>query len=353
MIEVVSIDEYKKWDSIVKRFNAYDVYYLSGYTKAFQLHGDGEPLLFYYRADKFRAMNVAMKRDLAENIHFQGKINPETLYDLSTPYGYGGFLIEGTIDDRNIKDLDEAFSSYCALNNIVSEFVRFHPVIQNAKVDKGIYDVIDLGKTVTIDLASKELIWDNLSSKNRNVIRKAIKSGVKICWGRSIELVDFFIPLYEQTMRKDNATQYYYFKRDYFMSAINDLKDNMTFFYALFEDKIISMSMILFGNRKMHYHLSASDQNYQHLAAGNLMLYEAACWGSSNGFISFHLGGGLASEEDGLYKFKKAFNRNSDTVFSIGRKIFDEEKYGRLVELRAQEKDFCRENGYFPSYRAN
>ncbi|MDD4096328.1 MAG: GNAT family N-acetyltransferase, partial [Oscillospiraceae bacterium] len=326
---MIKINQPEEWDSIVKSFTDYDVYYLSGYTKAFQLHGDGEPLLFYYNTDDFRAINVVMKRDIARDSHFNGKLESGTHFDLSTPYGYGGFLIEGTVTDSNITKLDEAYSSYCSGNHIVSEFVRFHPVNRNADVNKKIYDVTDLGNTVTVDLSSKEQIWDNLSSKNRNVIRKAMKSGVTVHCGNSPDLLDDFIRLYEQTMRKDNATPYYYFSREFYISVLEDLKGNMTFFYAVFEEKIISMSMILFGNRKMHYHLSASDQNYQYMAAGNLMLHEAACWGCENGLQSFHLGGGVGSGEDGLYKFKKAFNRNSDTVFSIGKKIFDKEKYDR------------------------
>ena len=39
-----------KWDDIVKSFPNYDVYYLSGYVKAFQVHGDGEALLLYYQS---------------------------------------------------------------------------------------------------------------------------------------------------------------------------------------------------------------------------------------------------------------------------------------------------------------
>jgi Pyruvate/2-oxoacid:ferredoxin oxidoreductase gamma subunit len=36
------------------------VYYLSGYSKAFQLHGDGEPTLFYYEDSNIKAVNVVM-----------------------------------------------------------------------------------------------------------------------------------------------------------------------------------------------------------------------------------------------------------------------------------------------------
>lgn len=46
MIKIYSIEEAKKWDELVRTFANYDVYYLSGYVKAFQIHGDGEPQLF-------------------------------------------------------------------------------------------------------------------------------------------------------------------------------------------------------------------------------------------------------------------------------------------------------------------
>ena len=40
------------------------------------------------------------------------------------------------------------------------------------------YNVQPLGETVSIDITSKELIWNNFSPKNRNVIRNAINNGL-------------------------------------------------------------------------------------------------------------------------------------------------------------------------------
>ena len=350
MLEIINIDESDKWDSMVKSFSNFDVYYLSGYTKAFKLHGDGEPILIYYRDEEIRAINVVMIRDIAENKRFKDKIESKSLFDITTPYGYGGFVIEGIPNDNNLKKINKEYSDYCRLKNIISEFVRFHPVLNNSKINCEIYEVIDLGKTITMDLISKEQIWNDLSSKNRNVIRKAIKSGVEIYWGRSPELIDEFIPLYNATMNKDDATDYYYFNKEFYKSVLEDLRYNSLIFYALYDQKIISMSMILFGNDNMHYHLSASDKEYQSLAATNLLLYEAACWGCENGYKSFHLGGGLGSKEDSLFKFKKAFNKNSDTYFSIGKKIFNQEKYDELIEIRDID---CNNSNrtFFPQYR--
>lgn len=351
MLEVINIDESDKWDSMVKSFRNYDAYYLSGYTKAFKLHGDGEPKLIYYHDEEIRAINVVMIRDIAEDKRFKDKIETKSLFDITTPYGYGGFIIEGNPNDNNLKEFNKEYSNYCRSKNIISEFVRFHPVLKNSKFNNEIYDVIDLGKTITVDLVSKEQIWNDLSSKNRNVIRKAIKSGVEIYWGRSSELINEFIPLYNATMNKDNATDYYYFNKEFYKSVLDDLRYNSLIFYALYNQKVISMSMILFGNESMHYHLSASDRVYQNLAATNLLLYEAACWGCENGYKSFHLGGGLASKEDSLFKFKKAFNKNSETYFSIGKKIFDQEKYDELIEIRLQENEFDIDTTFFPKYR--
>ncbi|SCZ81393.1 lipid II:glycine glycyltransferase FemX [Acidaminobacter hydrogenoformans] len=351
MLEIVNIDESDKWDSMVKSFSNYDVYYLSGYTKAFKLHGDGEPTLIYYHDEEIRAINVVMIRDIAEDKRFKDKIESKSLFDITTPYGYGGFIIEGIPNDNNLKKFNEEYSDYCRSKNIISEFLRFHPILKNSKINSEIYEVIDLGKTITMDLISKEQIWNDLSSKNRNVIRKAIKSGVEIYWGRSPELIDEFIPLYNATMNKDDATDYYYFNKEFYKSVLEDLRYNNLIFYALYDQKVISMSMILFGKDNMHYHLSASDREYQSLASTNLLLYEAACWGCENGYKSFHLGGGLGSKEDSLFKFKKAFNKNSETYFSIGRKIFDQEKYDELIEIRLQEEDFDTKTTFFPKYR--
>lgn len=351
MISIITLDESNKWDSIVKSFSHYDVYYLSGYTKAFKIHGDGEPALIYYHDEEIRALNVVMIRDIAEDKKFKDKIESHSLYDITTPYGYGGFIIEGTLSNSNLKNLNEEYSNYCRLKNIISEFVRFHPVLENSKLNSEIYEVTDLGKTITMDLISKKQIWNDLSSKNRNVIRKAIKSGVEIYWGRSPELINEFIPLYNSTMNKDGAIDYYYFNGEFYKSVLEDLKYNSLIFYALYNEKIISISMIIFGNDNMHYHLSATDREYQGLAATNLLLYEAACWGCENGYKSFHLGGGLGSREDSLYKFKKAFNKNSKTCFSVGKKIYDQEKYYELIKIRENGVEDCEGTSFFPRYR--
>ena len=344
MITVHTLEQSNEWDKIVRSFSDYDVYYLSGYVKAFQIHGDGQPLLFYYETEKMRAMNVVMKRDISNDNRFSEKIEKNTYFDFITPYGYGGWISEGISSEDFLLE----YENWCGKNNIISEFVRFHPVIKNCEFLRNNYEVIDLGGTISMDITSPEVIWQNITSKNRNMIRKAQKSGVKIYNGRFPQIFDEFIKIYNGTMDKDNADKYYYFGKDFYDSILNDLKSEAQIFYAELEGKIIAASIILAANGKLNYHLSGSLREYQSLAPTNLILYETALWGSDNGYKTLHLGGGVGSREDSLYKFKKAFNRGEPCQFSIGKKIFDLEKYNELTDMRNDLTD----SGYFPKYRA-
>ena len=334
MLKEFSIDNAEVWDQFVKGFHDYDIYYLSGYVKAFMIHGDGVPKLFYFEDDYMKAINVVMIRDIENDVNFIYKIPPNAYFDITTPYGYGGFLVEGIVNDNSLRLLENEYRTYCINVGIISEFVRFHPVLHNSEILKSIYETSKHGKTITMELNSKLQIWNNLISKNRNMVRKSLKSGVEIYCGRSKELFEAFMPLYNATMDKDKAKQYYYFKENFYKSILYDCKYNSIIFYAVYQDKIIAMSIVLLANGHMNYHLSAVDKQYQQLAPTNLLLYEAACWGCENGFKTFHLGGGLGSKEDSLYKFKSSFNRESNYEFVIGKKIFDEEKYKELVEIR-------------------
>lgn len=343
MIKIYNISEAKTWDEIVRTFSNYDVYYLSGYVKAFQIHGDGEPQLLYYTSKELRGIYVYMKRRTAI----------EGVFDSITPYGYGGFLLDGDVNDASLNVMWIEYEQKMIEECIVDNFVRYHPVLNNAKPMKICSEVIDLGKTVAMDISSEETIWANIHSKNRNMIRKAEKNGIEIKHGQSIELFDEFIKIYNATMAKDNAEEYYYFKPAFYESIHNDLKDNYEMFWAEFEDHIVAMSIVIFANGKLNYHLSGSDIEYRNLAPSNLLLYKATIWGCKNGMKTFHLGGGVGSGEDNLFKFKIAFNRFSDYQFSIAKHIFDQEKYDNLVELREKnDANFNKESNFFPLYRS-
>ena len=294
MIKLFNLSEAEQWDACVKSFAEWDVYYLSGYVKAFHIHGDGDPFLLYYEDNGLRAIYVYMRRPTAL----------PSVYDSVTPYGYGGVLFEGDATEENRKAFWAGYLTVMHDENIVDNFVRYHPVLKNAVPMKDISNVIDLGKTIAFDLTSPEVIWENIISKNRNMIRKAEKNGITIEHGKGMDLLDKFTEIYNATMDKDHAEEYYYFKRPFYESIDRDLQDNYEMFYAMYEGRPIAMSIMIFANGRLNYHLSGSDIEYRNLAPSNLLLYKAALWGYEQGCKTFHLGGGVGSGEDNLYKFK-------------------------------------------------
>lgn len=343
MIILNSVSNVEFWDERVKSFADYDVYHLNGYVKAFMIHGDGTPYLLYYEAKELKALYVFMKR----------KTSIEGYFDSVTPYGYGGVLFEGNTSEENLQTFWDAYVEVMRAEGIVDNFVRYHPVLANAVPMKQVSTVVDLGKTVAFDLSSSEVIWENITSKNRNMIRKAEKNGIEIRHGKGLELFQDFKRIYNATMEKDHAEEYYFFGDAFYESIHRDLHDNYEMFYAVLNGEIIAMSIMLFANKQMHYHLSGSMIEYRNLAPSNLLLYKAALWGCEQGYKTFHLGGGVGSGEDNLFKFKAAFNRKSDYQFSIGKEIFDQEKYDELVaERTSRDSEFDKNSKYFPLYRA-
>jgi len=342
MIKIFDISQAEAWDEVVKSFPNYDIYYLSGYLKAFYIHGDGKPQLLYYTADGIRAIYVYMQREIAEGV-----------YDIITPYGYGGILFDGDVSEDKLLSFKTDYQQFLVEKGVVDNFVRYHPILNNAKNMRSLFTIIDLGETIAMDLSSEDIIWNNITSKNRNMIRKAEKNGVEILHSRDWGLFDDFMRIYNSTMNKDNAEDYYYFKDGFYCSIHNDLYDNYEMFYAVYKGEIIAMSIMIFANDRMHYHLSGSLSEYRNLAPSNLLLYKAALWGCHQGFDIFHLGGGIGSGEDSLFKFKAAFNRSSNFQFSIGKEIFNHEKYDELVNDRiSKDPLFDCKSAFFPLYRS-
>ena len=208
MIRLFDLTQTEQWDACVKSFAEWDIYYLSGYVKAFHIHGDGDPFLLYYEENGLRAIYVYMRRETA----LPG------VYDSVTPYGYGGVLFEGNTSEENRKAFWESYVQKMHEENIADNFVRYHPVLRNAEPMKAVSNVIDLGKTIAFDLVSPEVIWENIISKNRNMIRKAEKNGIEIHHGKGLELFKDFRRIYNATMDKDNAEEYYYFGEQFYES---------------------------------------------------------------------------------------------------------------------------------------
>lgn len=376
--EVISSKQNRRWNEIVHSFLHWDIYYLNEYAHSFEIHGDGEAFLISFQWQgntkddidvaeqtenemgrqavsgqvSCRLCYVVMKKDISADEKFTDLLPGDCWYDLETPYGYGGFLLQGTFTKEACDAFVEKMSTFAKEHRIVSQFVRFYPVYHNETFYTRMTDSETryLRDTIYIDTTDKEDIMANMDSKNRNMVRKAMKNGVTIRHDKG-EHLDDFIRIYEATMDHDHATAYYYFEREYYEYLIEHMKEHVVFFYSVYEGNYIGAALFFFNEEYMHYHLSGMYTECRSTAATNLLLYEAAVWASERGIRLLHLGGGLEAE-DSLFGFKKQFNKKGRLPFYVGRTIFDQKVYNELMLLRKEADDsFDMKNGFMIQYR--
>lgn len=341
MLSVYNLDEAEQWDKIVNSFENIDVYYLSGYVKAFHLHGDGDPLLFYFEKDNLRAINVVMKRDIADDIHFRDKLAPNTYFDFATPYGYGGWIIEGNGES---KQLYQDYIQWCTSNNIVSEFVRFS--LFSNSIGSYYGEIVPRTNNVVRNLnLPLDLIMKDFKQKVRKNLKRAHESGLEIIIDEKGTYLEDFLSIYYSTMDRNSAETDYYFTKTFFEN-LNTLYDHFIYFHVLFNGKIISTELVLLDHRNMYSFLGGTNKDYFEYRPNDYLKYEIIKWGNEKGYSNFILGGGYGGD-DGIYRYKKSFAPNGILKFYTGQYIFNSSTYANLCQYRHAPMT----SGYFPSYR--
>jgi len=344
MLSIISINETERWDRIVRSFADYDVNYLSGYAKAFQLNGEGEPMLFYYDDGDTRAVNVVMKRDIAMAVPFKNKLPLDTWFDLSTPYGYGGFWIEGA----GFESVEDSYEKYCHEEGFISEFVRFHLFSNYQTYFKGKSESHSRNVVRSLELSQDDMMMD-FEHKVRKNIKKACSAGLEVEIDTTGERLYEFLDVYYDTMKRNSANSNFFFSENFFR-LINNMNGNYAYMHVLDEGKVISSELVIYGTENCYSFLGGTNRDYFHLRPNDLLKYEIIKWAKSKGLKRFILGGGYG-EDDGIFKYKKSFAPNGLCNFYIGKRIFSEEKYKELVNIRCNEDGFNIDTQFFPKYR--
>ncbi|TWT24355.1 GNAT family N-acetyltransferase [Planomicrobium sp. CPCC 101110] len=342
LLMIMDAKDSAHWNSIIDGFSDKDIYFYFEYIMSSLSLDDGEALLFLFESENGKIAYPAVKRKVT------AKTNVE-LYDITTPYGYGGPLMEVYCNRKClISEFREAFNEYCSTHCIVSEFVRFHPLLSNHRGFEEEMEIVPLSHTIEINLQQEGNLLDRLPGKNRNMIRKALKNDVEV---KKVDIGSYlgeFLSMYYATMDRNRASGFYYFTEEYFKETIKLFGPDLHLFGAFLEGQMISSTLILTKGNFMHYHLSGSAREYQHLGANNVLLYEVAKWGEENGMQRFHLGGGYSGDGDSLFRFKKSFSSSEPLQFCIGKKIHNPNYYHMLV----LENDITEDSGFFPLYRS-
>lgn len=344
MFEVINIVN-PNWDVYVKKLKQYDVFYLSSYVKAFQSSGEGAPILIVYSNENEYAINVVFKRDIAQDVHFRNFMAEGNYFDLISPYGYGGFI--GNVSNWEL--LMDEWQVFCKANGFVSEFVRFHLFSGCEKHYTGIVESHTHNVVRNLEIPSDEM-WMDFKAKVRKNVKKANNFGLKVICDDTGEHLEDFLQIYYGTMDRNDAADNFYFTRDFF-EKILEMKDNVMLFHVIYEDKIISTEMVIYGAENAYSYLGGTDREYFNLRPNDLLKYEIIKWAKDKGLKNFVLGGGYGAD-DGIFQYKTCLAPNGIVDFYIGKKVLDRDVYMELCKMRNLEMDTTKlENGFFPAYR--
>ena len=294
------------WDAL-----ELDAYYRRPYVEAAALLDKGRPFLLEHDGARFAGIERDEPRDVV------------------TPYGYGGPTADGFWD---------AYEEWARERGVVTTFVRFHPLYGNQRGAP--IHVDELAPTVAWRLDPDRDLLAGLHFKHRNKVTKAENAGATVTQHDGL---GEFVPLYEDTMRRVNAADFYFFEPAYW-ERLGELP--LVRFDAGIDGEVVASALCLATPPWLHYHLSGTTDAGRTTGSSTLVLLEAARWAQANGYERFHLGGGLGGKEDSLHHFKARFDPEGLVPAAVGKAIHDEDAYRRLSG--GSEVVF---EGFFPAYR--
>lgn len=342
-----------EWTSVLERVGKYDFYHLFEYHELYEKLGEGRGLLLVYQhSEKIIALPI-----LVRPISVVSGLKDFDYYDATSVYGYPGPIAsEEAADDSDfIRCFCQALRSYAKQHRLITFFSRMNPVLGNHELLTGIGEAVGLSDTVTIDLtAPLELQSAQYRKSHRYEIRRARREGMKVYRDVAWTRYDDFLRLYEETMQRVAADTSYFFDRTYFDDLQAVLGDRLHLFVAELDGTVCAASLFVHTNDIIQYHLSATSDECLRQAPSKLVIDEARKWGHSVGARWLHLGGGVGSKEDNLYRFKAGFSPIQHKFF-IWKWIIQPDVYVEMTEKRQQWlTDHDRpimNSSYFPAYR--
>lgn len=341
---VLKTSQKEKWNCIVRKFKFYEVFYLREYVEAFEELSMDVGLLLYYDDGNTMAVTTVFKRDISECKDFSGTIKKGEFFDLITPYGYGGMLIQGDHVDKVWK----AYDRFCNKERIISEFVRFNLFSQNNEYYNGEVETRTHNIVRNLQISLEEMMMD-FEHKVRKNLKKAQRNQLIPVVDEDGEAFEDFLKIYYATMERNNAEKMYYFPRTFF-EKFRKMSENAVWFHIKKDDKIVATELVIYDENNCYSYLGGTLAEYFEYRPNELLKFEIMKWAKEKGLKNFVLGGGYG-QDDGIFKYKQSFAPNGKVSFYIGKRVFIPDIYKRLIDIRSKNGKFDENTNFFPKYR--
>ncbi len=269
--------------------------------------------------------------------------------DATSVYGYPGWVTSTELSNEEQLLLLNSIKVWAQQNNVISIFTRLNPLL-NSSLPESSVEVESSGEVVVVDLTIPLDEQKKRYRKNyRNLINRLVKDGFEAYWDNSPESIDKFIQIYNETMDSLEASESYYFDRDYYDSLCKIEGAEVRFYFVSHDGEITCGGIFVFYGDFVHYHLSGTKAEFKRVAPNRLMIDKVRIDATEMGKKSFLLGGGLGGMRDSLFDFKFGFSKQAIS-FNTVKMISDETHYLAFCEEKGISIEFSE--GFFPAYRS-
>ena len=328
MIKVLNLKNNDEWRQYLWQLpkGKRDVYFMPEYYYLYEAYGDGEAICLVFEQDGELALYPFLKNAITQ----LGYELDKEYYDIQGAYGYNG-LVASTDDKGFIASFWQEFDCWCQENNIVAEFMRFHPLIKNHLLGVGHYKLIHDRNTVYLDLSqSEEEIFAGFDRGTRQHIRKALKSIEIRPAERTEENVQIFNRIYRENMEHVKSIPYLFFNLQHFRNMFK--LNNIEFFIAWQGDIPIACYSGLVSEDYYGNYLRASLTEFNRTGVNTLMYWSMIKSAKAHGCHYVHFGGGTNGDpENSLLHYKMNFSKTL-SEFWIGKKVHNQVVYDQIVE---------------------
>lgn len=339
-IEFFEDEDFYLIDEKISDFDT-DIYHNSSWVEANKYLENGSLFSILVENGDNKAYLPLLKR----------KIDNTDYFDLITPYGYGGIAFSWFATNHFKQNVLSKIHSYLEKTNCISLFLRLHPIL-NSDLHDDVY-IHKNGMTLAVNLENSfESISKNYSSGHRYDIRKSLKNeSITVVDDVSFEYFERFIEVYTETMHLLDASDFYFFDREYFHNLKENLDNSLKLIVVKLNNSVIGASLFMLHNNIIQYHLSGTISEGRGYQPSKLILNYMIQWGVENNYKYLHLGGGVGSEKDHLYEFKKRFSA-TEFEFCTVRMITNKDMYTDLCKiLKYSEDEIHNTSDFFPLYR--
>ena len=342
---LTKVKNQESWNKLLRAVGEYDCYHTYEYHEITRKPSE-ESFLLKYESGSTLILVPFVKRRIVGTPYF----------DLTSVYGYAGPLMNTKTTESDIKLFQQLFKDFIQKEKVVSVFSRLHPFLSfQEPVLQGIGDVVPIGPVVNIDLTKALEDQRSAFSKTTKRYLNKLKRQFYVYLGKSETDIDDFVTLYESTMDRVDASESYYFSREYYSKFLRstEFETDLIFAKTLDQHQVASAAIMIKTGNIVQYHLSGTHQEYLGSSPLRMLIDDTRTRATEQGYKYFNLGGGVGGREDSLLRFKSSFSKDYK-AFKIWKYIADPKVYEELCReagLDLSGDPESEANGFFPLYR--